>query len=115
MKNPFKHLLVPDFKESCPVNDFRKIEVFFDSAEVITINVAEPVRGKWALGYALYFRDGRSAYRLPSLEYGFFRSERDAVLYFTGQLLENESLFSEGACEAVKKLRDQQQQASIFS
>ena len=51
---------------------------------------------------------------LPSLEYGFFRSERDAVLYFTGLLLENESLFSEAACEAVKKLRDQQRQASIF-
>lgn len=115
MKNPFKDLLVPEFKDTPPQKEYKTVDVFFDSSEAIRITLAEPYMGKWALGYSLYFKDGRSACRLPSLEYGYFNSEREAILYFTGMITENANFFSSAAIDAVRKLMDEKLQDTLFS
>lgn len=59
---------------------------------------------KFAIGYDIFFADGRRAGRLPSLEFGYFVREREAKLYFLGYIKQNRSRFLPSTIEAVDDL-----------
>lgn len=114
MKNPYSKLLVRDFSTTTTPVNYSIIDIYKYDDEWLQLLVANPAQGKWTIGYRLYFADGRQASRLPTLEYGYCRTETDAVLYFTGQLLTNGSPLSDNAREAAHALLNKYRQQSLF-
>ena len=101
-KNPYDRLLVRDDTDTPPSRKYVGETLWSGTTEKIEILLENFGNGRWAAGYQIVFGDGRSATRLPSLEYGYCRSERDCKLWFLGLCLEFRKTFSDDAVAAIK-------------
>lgn len=111
----FDHLRVLDFQEGEARHYYNQTNVYRDSDNSIEIFTAEIKPGKWAWGYNIFPKNRRNAYRFPTLEYGYCRSERDAKLYILGLLLANGSMFTRDAVAAIGNMIKELQQLSLFT
>lgn len=111
----FDHLRVLDFQDGEARHSYNQTKVYCDSDNSIEIFTAEIKPGKWAWGYNIFPTNRRNAYRFPSLEYGYCRSERDAKLYILGLLLANGSMFTRDAVAAIGNMIKELQQLSLFT
>lgn len=111
----FSHLRVLDFQEGEARHSYNRTNVYCDSDNSIEIFTAEIKPGKWAWGYNFYTKNGRHLFRVPLLEYGYCRSERDAKLYILGLLLANGTMFTRDAVAAIGNMIKDLQQLSLFT
>lgn len=113
--NPFEHLRHHGVPDSDFIrNNYTTITVYDDRNEIINILVANAGNGRFAFGYNIYFLNGRHADRLPSLEFGYCDSEKNAILYFLGYISKYASMFSDNAIHEVNRLIGKYSQQSLF-
>lgn len=113
--NPFESLRYPGIDDSDVIRtNFDTIEVYNNRREIVKILVADAGNGRFAFGYDIYFRNGRNAQRLPTLEMGYCSSKQNAILYFLGYIKKYASMFSENVIFEVDRLIGQYQQPSLF-
>ena len=110
----FDHLRVLEFSDGEARRDYNLTNIYKADDSAIEIFTAEIMPGRCAWGYNIFGKDGGSAFRFPSLEYGYCRSERDAKLYILGLLLANASMFSNYAKEAIGVAIRNIQQLNLF-
>jgi len=113
-KGIFDHLRVLEFGEGEARTGFSQSSIYIASDTSIEIFTAEIKPGRWAWGYNTYDKHGKNSYRIPSLEYGYCRSERDAKLFILGVLLANGHVFVKDALVAIGNEIKKLQQLSLF-
>lgn len=102
--NPYENYRVREFENSGEIRNYSSHVVVDDRRERVEFLIAQVSSDKYALGYDIYFADGRRASRLPSLEYGYFTSERNAKLYFLGYIKQHSARFLPSTIEAADEL-----------
>lgn len=102
--NPYENYRVREFENSGEIRNYSNHVVVDDRRERVELLIAQVSSDKYALGYDIYFADGRRASRLPSLEYGYFASERNAKLYFLGYIKQYSMRFLPSTIEAADEL-----------
>lgn len=112
--NEFEELLVREGLASHRAETWNTHKVFDDGHEIVRFLTAEVESGKWAVGYDMYFADGRSAHRVPNLAYGWGGSERVVMLWMTGYCLSWGTWFSAEARAAIKDEQLRWRQLSLF-
>lgn len=112
--NPYENYRVREFENSGEIRNYSNHVVVDDRRERVELLIAQVSSDKYALGYDIYFADGRRASRLPSLEYGYFMKEREAKLYFLGYIKQNQARFLPSTVEAVEELIRSTIQPELF-
>ncbi len=112
--NPYENFRVRFFEASGEIRDYKKVVIVDDRKESVTLLIGEVSPDKFAIGYDIYFADGRHAGRLPSLEYGYFTDEIKAKLYFLGYIKQNASRFLPSSLETVDGLIRETAQLGLF-
>ena len=110
----FDGLLRRDGLKDKSAQAWRTHVVHDDGHEIVRLLTAEVEPGKWAVGYDLYFADGRSAHRVPNLAWGWGGSERVVMLWMTGYCLSWGKFFSADACEALRREQQKWKQLNLF-
>lgn len=112
--NDFEGLLRRDGLRDKAAARWRTHVVHDDGHEIVRLLTAEVEPGQWAVGYDLYFADGRSARRVPNLAWGWGGSERVVMLWMTGYCLSWGEFFSAAAREALQREQQKWQSLSLF-
>ena len=113
--NEYEHLLVRNYyTDGGDMRDYNSLRVYNDRTESVIVLTAE-VAGKWAVGYQLLFANGRHAERLPNLEYGYCRSEREALLWFLGYCKMWKQYFTADTMQAIEHKMHDLAQSSLFT
>lgn len=102
--NPYENYRIRVFENSGELRNYKKDVVVDNRRERVVLLIGQVAPDKFAIGYDIYFADGRRASRLPSLEYGYFASERDAKLYFLGYIKQYSMRFLPSTIEAADEL-----------
>lgn len=82
--NPYENYRIRVFENSGELRNYKKDVVVDNRRERVVLLIGQVAPDKFAIGYDIFFADGRRAGRLPSLEFGYFVREREAKLYFVG-------------------------------
>lgn len=113
--NPYEMYRKPGIPESGPIrHGHRVLPVFSAEKESIQIITADAGYNRVALGYNIYFENGRNAYRLPSLESGWYVNEQEAILFFLGYVKKYSCLFFKEAIAEVNRQIMLHSQMSLF-
>ena len=112
--NPYEKYRVREFENWGESRNYSSHAVVDDRRERVELLIAQVTNNKFAIGYDIYFADGRRASRLPSLEYGYFVSERDAKLYFLGYIKQYSARFLPSTIEAADDLIRKITQLELF-
>lgn len=112
--NEFDNLLCRDDLKDMAAECWKSHVVYNDGREILRLLTAEVEPGKWAVGYDLYFADGRSAHRVPNLACGWGGSERVVMLWMTGYCLSWGKFFTPEAREALSKEQRKWRELSLF-
>ena len=112
--NEFDGLLCRQGLKDMAATQWRTHLIHDDGREIIRLLTAEIEPGKWAVGYDLYFADGRSAHRVPNLAWGWGGSERVVMLWMTGYCLSWGKFFSAEAREALSREQLKWRALSLF-
>lgn len=102
--NPYENYRIRVFENSGELRNYKKDVVVDNRRERVVLLIGQVAPDKFAIGYDIFFADGRRAGRLPSLEFGYFVREREAKLYFLGYIKQNRSRFLPSTIEAVDDL-----------
>ena len=102
--NPYENYRIRVFENSGELRNYKKEVVVDNRRERVVLLIGQVAPDKFAIGYDIFFADGRRAGRLPSLEFGYFVREREAKLYFLGYIKQNRSRFLPSTIEAVDDL-----------
>ena len=113
-RNEFDDLLRREALKDMAAKQWRTHNVYDDGHEIIRLLTAEIEPGKWAVGYGLYFTDGRSAHRVPNLAWGWGGSERVVMLWMTGYCLSWGKFFTPEAREALLREQRKWRELSLF-
>lgn len=112
--NEFEGLLRRDGLRDVAAQSWKSHVVHDDGHEIVQLLTSEVEPGKWAVGYDLYFLDGRSAHRVPNLAWGWGGSERVVMLWMTGYCLSWGKFFSAEAREALSREQQKWRALSLF-
>ena len=102
--NPYENYRIRVFENSGELRNYKKDVVVDNRRERVVLLIGQVAPDQFAIGYDIFFADGRRAGRLPSLEFGYFVREREAKLYFLGYIKQNRSRFLPSTIEAVDDL-----------
>lgn len=95
MKNHFEHLRFPGIKTPESFKKVREEVIYFDGRENVKITYGKDADERYSYGYTMYLSDGQFFEKKPNLESGYFVSEREAKLYFLGNMQKYPNLFSD--------------------
>lgn len=114
MENEFDSLLCREGLKDVAAKRWHSHVVYDDGHEVVRLLTAEVEPGKWAVGYDLWFTNGRRAHRAPNLAFGWGGSERVVMLWMTGYCLSWGRYFTPEAREALLKEQSKWRTLSLF-
>ena len=112
--NEFDSLLCREELRDVAAKQWRTHVVHDDGHEIVRLLTAEVEPGKWAVGYDLWFADGRNARRVPNLAWGWGGSERVVMLWITGYCLSWGRYFTPEAREALQREQLKWRTLSLF-
>lgn len=90
------------------------IDTQTESLQLLVARVNTDVSDVYAIGYRAHLLSGRDATLEPSLLYGHFRSEADAVLYLCGFFKVRADMFSPDVLMELNALIRRYSQTSLF-
>lgn len=70
--NPYENYRIRVFENSGELRNYKKDVVVDNRRERVVLLIGQVAPDKFAIGYDIFFADGRRAGRLPSLEFGYF-------------------------------------------
>lgn len=113
--NPFEYLRGQGVSDSDVIREnIDTITVYDDRKEIVKILVADAGNNRIAVGYNIYFLNGRHADKLPTLEAGVFVSKNNAILFFLGYIKKYASMFSNNVIFEVNRLIGEYSQSKLF-
>ena len=77
--NPYENYRIRVFENSGELRNYKKDVVVDNRRERVVLLIGQVAPDKFAIGYDIFFADGRRAGRLPSLEFGYFVRERSSI------------------------------------
>lgn len=114
MPNPYENLRHEEYPDAQPCREFNILTISDCRVEVAKILTAEAEPGKWVAGYQFYWADGRQSYEAPSLQRGWFDSEREARLFILGMYKLYLHLFMPETAKAVRAYEKEYSQNTLF-
>lgn len=114
VKNKYEHLRMQGFDDDTERNEFRVQRVYRSGVENIDVFTADVAPGRVALGYNIWFANGRNVMRKPMAEAGVFRTDSDALLWFLGYITAHGKYFTADALAEVRRQSLKLEQGSLF-
>lgn len=114
-RNEFEYLRIPEIHVVLNANITESILLYNASHESVTLHISEVAPKQWAIGYQIYFENGRIAEKKPGDLAGWFKSAKDAELYFLGYMLQYSDCFTDSCIYEIKKRILKLIQPDLFS
>ena len=94
MKNHFEHLRFPGTKTTKSFKTEKQEYLYNTDEERIYFVLGKDDEGKYAYGYNMKLQNGQYCEKEPNMESGYFSSEREAKIFFFGNMQCFPNLFS---------------------